>query len=271
MASPTTSTSDPAVLTGLAARIASEAARFVKEALRRGDQAVTTKSSATDMVTDIDRGSEALIVAAVREARPLDGIVGEEGTALPTSTGVEWVIDPIDGTTNFVYGLPGFGVSVGVRLDGEVVAGAVADVLRGELFTATAGAGAFLNGTPIHVTAKSELATALVGTGFSYDSERRRRQAEVLAAVLPLIRDIRRIGAASTDLCAVACGRLDAYYEKGLAPWDYAAGALIAREAGAVVGNLDGGPCGPDFTLAAAPGVFGPLRDLLHASGAANA
>lgn len=271
MASPTTSTSDPAALTELAARIASDAARFVKDALLRGDRAVTTKSSATDMVTDIDRGSEALIVAAVREARPHDGIVGEEGTAVATSTGVEWVIDPIDGTTNFVYGLPGFGVSVGVRLDGEVVAGAVADVLRDELFTATAGAGAFLNGAPIRATAKSDLATALVGTGFSYDSERRRRQAGVLTAVLPLIRDIRRIGAASTDLCAVACGRLDAYYEKGLAPWDYTAGSLIAREAGAIVGNLTGGPCGPDFTLAAAPALFGPLRYLLHASGAANA
>ena len=184
---------------------------------------------------------------------------------------MRWFIDPIDGTTNYLYGLSGFGVSIAAEVNGEGAVGVVSDPLRGDLYSATRGAGATLNGSRIRVSAQADLSTALVGTGFSYDRFRRARQAEVLTAVLPEVRDIRRFGAASLDLCLVAAGRLDAYYERGLSPWDYAAGVLIASEAGARLGDLDGGPPSTAFTLASAVGIFDPLRDLLDRAGARDA
>src|SRR4051812_10314838 len=229
---------------------------------------VSTKSSPTDMVTEIDRASESLIVSGIRAARPDDGIVGEEGADHPGTSGVRWLIDPVDGTTNYLYKFPGFAVSIAAEHDGVVVAGVVNDPLHRDVFAAGAGRGATRNGEPIHASTATDLTTALVGTGFSYERERRLRQANVLVEVLPRVRDIRRMGAAAVDLCSVACGRLDAFYERGLGPWDLAAGALIAREAGATVGDLAGGPASADFTLASAPDLFVPLRTLLDTAGA---
>lgn len=250
---------------------AQEAAALLTAGLSHVRELVETKTTGTDMVTEMDRRAEDHIVSAIRRARPDDAVVGEEGTAEAGTTGVEWIIDPIDGTTNYLYGHPGFGVSVAVAIHGEVVAGVVVDPVHNDVFTATKGGGANRNGARIAVSDQTQLSHTLVATGFSYEPERRRRQAEVLVHVLPSVRDIRRMGAAAVDLCSVACGRVDAFYEKGLARWDFAAGALIAREAGATVGDLTGDPPSSAFTLAAAPEVFEPLRVLLDAAGAGAA
>jgi myo-inositol-1(or 4)-monophosphatase len=183
---------------------------------------------------------------------------------------VRWVVDPLDGTTNFLYGIPAFAVSIAVEVDGTTEVAVVVDVARDETFTAVRGQGATLQGRPIRCTGASHLATALVGTGFSYDAGRRARQGAVVARLLPQVRDIRRSGSAALDLCWVAAGRLDAYYEHGLAPWDLAAGSLVAAEAGATVGDLDGGPPSGACTLAAAPAVFEPLRALVATQGTAT-
>lgn len=244
---------------------------MLTDRLSHARSSVMTKSSATDMVTEMDHAAEALIAEGIREARPGDGIVGEEGTDDAGTSGVEWFVDPIDGTTNYLYGLSGFGVSIAAHVDGQGAVGVVSDPLRGDLYCASKGAGATLNGSRIRVSSQTDLSTALIGTGFSYDRFRRARQAEVLTSVLPEVRDIRRFGAASLDLCLVASGRLDAYYERGLSRWDYAAGVLIASEAGARLGDLDGGPPSTEFTLASAVGIFDPLRDLLARAGARDA
>lgn len=258
-------------LRALARRTAVEAAELLVGALGQARTDVATKSSATDLVTDMDRASERLIVERLLAERPDDGIEGEEGHRRPGSSGITWVIDPIDGTTNYVYGFPGFGVSIAARQGDVVVAGAVVDPLHRDVFTAVLGGGATRNGEPIHASTKSELATALVATGFSYEPSRRARQAAVLTEVLPVVRDIRRMGAAAVDLCWVGVGRVDAFYEKGLKPWDLAAGALVAAEAGATVGDLSGGPASGDFALASAPALFAPLVTLLADAGAGAA
>jgi len=260
---------DPAELARLAERIAARAAALLVEGLARA-RVIATKSTPTDLVTEMDRASEALIVEAIRAERPGDAIVGEEGTDATGTTGVQWFVDPIDGTVNYVYGHPGFAVSIAAAYDARMVAGVVVDPLHGDTFSAVAGAGARRNGVPARVSARTDLATALVGTGFAYDPAVRARQARVLTHVLPAVRDIRRMGAASVDLCSVACGRLDAYYERNLSPWDWAAGELIAREAGARTGGLDGGPVAGDYVLAAPPALFDDLAALLVASGAAG-
>jgi len=261
----------PVALCELARAVATNAAEYLVEALTATDMVIETKSTSTDMVTEMDRATEVHLVEHLLAARPLDGTIGEEGTDRPGTSGVRWVIDPIDGTTNFVYGIPGFNISVAAELDGQIVAGVVVDPLHGDVFCAALGHGATRNGQPIHCTDRSELATALIGTGFSYESDRRRRQAEVLLQVLPVVRDIRRIGAAAVDLCWVGCGRLDGYYEKGLQYWDHAAGGLVAREAGALVGDLEGNATSEAFTLAAGPALFEPLRVLLAGADAGNA
>jgi len=229
--------------------------------------AVGTKSSTTDMVSEVDRASERLLVEGILAARPDDGILGEEGTDRASVSGVRWVIEPLDGTTNYLYGLPGFAVSIGVELNGRCIVGVVLDPVHDELFAAADGRGATRNGVPISCSTTTDLGHALVGTGFGYVSEVRAEQAEVLRHLLPRVRDIRRLGAAAVDLCAVACGRLDGYYERGLAPWDLAAGELVAREAGATVTGPGGGPAGPGLTLAAGPGLHGPLRSALLDAG----
>jgi myo-inositol-1(or 4)-monophosphatase len=255
----------------VATNVAADAAALLLDGLSRHRTEVSTKSTPTDMVTEIDRNSEALIVAGIQSARPDDGIVGEEGADHPGTSGVRWLVDPVDGTTNYLYGHPGFAVSIAAEHDGQIVVGVVHDPMHRDVFQAMRGRGATRNGDPIQSSASDDLSTALVGTGFSYERDRRRRQAKVLVDVLPAVRDIRRMGSASVDLCSVACGRIDAYYERGLEPWDLAAGALIAAEAGATVGDLAGGPASGTFVLAASAGLFEPLRALLDTAGAGTA
>ncbi len=215
-----------------------------------------TKSTSTDVVTEIDTWAEGAIVEAITSRRPNDGFLGEEGSDTPGTTGVRWVIDPVDGTTNLLYDLSGYNVSIGAELNGETLAGAVYDPVRAELFSAALGQGASRNGEPISVSGQESLSHALVATGFAYNAERRQQQASSLVEILPIIRDIRRLGAAAIDLCAVACGRVDAYYELDTKPWDRSAGVLIATEAGAIV--TEG-----ELTIAAAPGISDDLRALL--------
>ena len=255
-----------AELLALATRLAVEAGDMARDGRReRGISATTTatKSTATDMVTEFDKASEALIVGGVLAARPHDGIVGEEGTDTVGSSGVDWLIDPIDGTTNFLYGLPGWAVSIAARTAAGTRVGVVYVPSSDELFTASAGQGAFLNGERIGCSSTDELGLALVATGFSYSAERRTAQAARVAALLPQVRDIRRLGAAAPDLCNLAAGRVDVYFEQWLGPWDLAAGELIAREAGCLVGALDGGPVHHSSVLAATPALFAPMRDLI--------
>jgi myo-inositol-1(or 4)-monophosphatase len=235
------------------------------------DWTTGTKSSPTDHVTEIDQASERLIVEGIRRARPDDAILGEEGTEHSGTSGLRWVIDPLDGTTNFVYGLPAYAVSIAVEQDGRAIAGVVVDAARSETFTATLGGGAWLGSQPISCRSTDDLSLALVGTGFSYDAGRRGRQGAVVASLLPMVRDIRRVGAAAIDLCWVACGRLDAFYERGLQPWDHAAGALIVAEAGAEATDLEGRPPSAAFALAASPGLARQLRPVLRQLGAADA
>ena len=267
----------PGELLALAREVADEAAELVVSRRARGNLAVSTKTSPTDMVTEVDRAAEQLIRERLLAARPHDRILGEEyglgedATQLGESPGVRWVVDPIDGTTNFLYGHPGFAISIAAEVGGRTVAGVVRVPLPDEVFTATAGGGARHNGEPIAVGSVGELSRALVATGFSYDPERRTRQGAVLASVVGRLRDVRRMGAASVDLCSVACGRVDAYWERGLQPWDHAAGALIATEAGALVADLGGGPPGAGCLLAANPALWTPLAELLAEAGAADA
>lgn len=255
-------------LLALATETAERAAALVVDARRSGALEVQTKSSSTDLVTQVDRAAEALIVRAITARRPDDAVLGEEGSSRAGTSGVRWVIDPIDGTTNFVYDHPGYAVSIAAEIDGEPAVGAVVVPAHGDVFTGAAGRGAWRNGASIRCSAAADLATTLVATGFSYDPARRARQAGVVAGLLPRVRDVRRMGAASVDLCSVACGRVDAYFERGLQPWDIAAGALIAAEAGAVVGDLGGGSATTDFTLAACPEVWPSLTSVLAELGA---
>ncbi len=254
---------------GLARRLAADARELLLEGLRRPALETRTKSSATDLVTEADRASERLIVAGIEAARPGDGVRSEEGASAAAESGYRWLIDPIDGTTNYVYGHPGFAISIAVEREGEVVVGVVDDPLHGDVFTAIRGRGAHRNEEPIATSEATELAQALVATGFGYDPARRRAQAEVVVRLIGEVRDIRRMGAAAVDLCSVACGRVDAYYERGLNDWDLAAGALIALEAGAKVGAIAAERPLPDSLVAAPPALYEPLRKLLVAAGAA--
>ena len=222
-----------------------------------------TKTTATDVVTAADTAAERLIVDGLREARPGDGLLGEEGADDAGTTGVRWVIDPVDGTVNFLYGLPQWAVSIGVEVDGVTEAGVVRDPAKDETYTAVRGRGSWLNGTRLRCNDVTDLGQTLLATGFGYDAERRAAQAALLPTLLPAVRDLRRLGAGALDLCAVGAGRVDAYYEQGMKPWDWTAGALVAREAGARVGGLRGRAEGSDLVLAAAPGVFDALHDLL--------
>ncbi|MFN8024346.1 MAG: inositol monophosphatase family protein [Acidimicrobiales bacterium] len=253
-------------LLDLACRLAREAGDLAAEGRRRGVPENDTKSTATDMVTEWDRASEQVIVAGLRAARPDDSLIGEEGSTAQGTSGIGWLVDPIDGTTNFLYDLPGWAVSI-AAMDAEgALAGAVYVPAHDELFTAIRGRGAACNGRPIRCGTLADPATALLATGFSYDPARRERHTRRLAHVLPEVRDIRRFGAASVDLCHAAMGRVDAYVEEWLGPWDLAAGELIAREAGCRTGDLEGGPARPQQVLVANPALFEPLAELLRAA-----
>jgi myo-inositol-1(or 4)-monophosphatase len=190
-------------------------------------------------------------------------VLGEEGASHDGSSGVRWVVDPIDGTVNYLYGLPQWAVSIGVEVDGVTEVGVVFDPAKDELYTAVRGGGAQLDGRTLRCNDVQELSQTMVATGFSYEAGRRSRQARVLGELLPRVRDLRRFGAAALDLCAVAAGRVDAYYEQALKPWDMCAGLLVASEAGARVGGLRGAAAGPRLVLASAPGVHDALHELL--------
>lgn len=260
----------PADLLALARPIATEVGEHLVRSLAGSGPEISTKSTATDLVTDLDRWAEQHIVERLLSARPDDGVLGEEGADRPGTSGVTWCIDPIDGTVNFVHAMPGFNVSIAAQVDGHSVAAVVVSPLHSDVFTATLGGGAARNDQPISCSRASDLARAVIGTGFGYDAARRARQGAVVARVLPRIADIRRSGAAALDLCWVACGRLDGYWEVGLSPWDHAAGALVATEAGARCTDLDGGPASGAFTLAAPPQLWEPLGEVLRAEDAAD-
>jgi myo-inositol-1(or 4)-monophosphatase len=264
---------DPHDLLELARMIALEAAELARTRRAEGVSVAASKSSAVDIVTFADRETEALIRRRIAEARPDDGFFGEESGAERGTSGLTWVVDPIDGTVNFLYGIPQYAVSIAV-VEGEpdpatwtALAGVVVNPASGELFTATRGGGSFLDGDPIHVAGAVDLSQALIGTGFSYRAEVRQEQAGVLSGLIASVRDIRRQGAAALDLCAVACGRLNGYYERELNPWDHAAGALIAVEAGASVSGLDAATPSRTMTLAAEPALAETLRSRLRELG----
>ena len=251
-------------LLALAVEAATAAGRLIVEDRPAGPlQVAATKSSATDVVTIMDQRAEALIVQVIAAARPGDGFLGEEGADRTGTSGVTWVVDPIDGTVNYLYGIATYAVSVAARIGDEVVAGAVVNPVAGELFTATLGGGAFLNGRPLAWIDPPLLPQALVATGFGYVAERRARQAEVLRTLLPRVRDVRRPGSASLDLCSVAAGRNDAYYEQGTKPWDTAAGGLVASETGVVLCGLRGRGPSEALVVAARPPLLAALVDLL--------
>jgi len=271
---------DPEELLRIAMGAAREAGRLL--ASWRGHErpeVIDTKSSPTDVVTEMDRRSEALITDWVRAVRPGDTVLGEEGGqtqgghdvhAAGDQARVRWVVDPLDGTVNYLYGLRDWAVSIAAEVDGTILAGVVAVPRFGETFTAVAGQGAWLHrdgdrdpAVRLRCNSGVALGQALVGTGFGYDSARRRVQGEVVAALLPHVRDIRRGGSAAVDLCSVAAGRMDAFFERGLNYWDYAAGGLIAREAGALVGGLNGKAESTSMTVAAGPELFGELGAFL--------
>ncbi len=250
--------------------LARDAATVAGELLRGGQAGVSvsaTKSTPTDVVTVMDTASEALLRATVLAARPDDAILGEEAGERPGTSGVRWVLDPLDGTVNYLYGLPGWAVSVAVEVDGEAVAGVV-DVPTWQCqFWAIRGGGAWVNSQALTPTSVADLGQALVATGFGYDQRRRTQQAAALQYVLPRVRDVRRFGAAAADLCLLAAGRVDAYFERGLAPWDLAAGRLIALESGAVVEVLPDSDRG-DLVLGAGPALFDAFADLLNTADA---
>ncbi len=258
---------DPAELLNVAYDAALEAGRFLIERRPRDLGVARTKSSPTDVVTEMDTGAERLLIEYLLGARPGDAVLGEEGgdrvAADGGASGVRWVIDPIDGTVNYLYDLPAWAVSVAAEMRGTVVAGVVHAPATGHTYTAVLGGGAQADGHPLQVGAGAPIAEALVATGFGYAAGRRARQAAVIAGLLGQVRDIRRVGSAALDLCTVATGQVDAYFERGTNYWDHAAGGLVASEAGAVVGGLRGAAAATAMVLAAPPGLFGPLHDLL--------
>ncbi len=267
---------DPGELLGLAVTAAQAAGAMLLAGRPAGPggrpEVADTKSSPTDVVTEMDRSAEELIRERLLAARPGDAILGEEGGetggTAPGAGQVRWVVDPLDGTVNYLYGLADWSVSIAAELGGTVVAGVVTAPAHGELFTAILGGGAWLRAAgrpPVALRCNTgvPLDQALVSTGFGYAVPRRVVQGEVVGAVLPRVRDIRRGGSCAVDLCSLAAGRVDAYYERGVNYWDYAAGGLVATEAGAWLGGLAGRPASPSMTIAAEPALFGQLRDLL--------
>lgn len=261
-------------LVATALEIAREAAAIAAERRRGIVEVADLKSSSVDVVTAVDREIEALIRQRLAERQPGDGFLGEEGGRADRTTSLTWVVDPIDGTVNYLYGIPQYAISIAV-VDGDPtpqgwheVAGVVIDVCSGREFTATRGGGAFANGVPISINPPVSLGQSLLSTGFSYSREIRTSQAQVMALVIPHIRDIRRMGAAALDLTAIAAGQLDIYFERMLQPWDHAAGVLIAREAGAEVRGWNGAAPDVDWLLAAHPDVIDEIESILVESGA---
>lgn len=250
-----------AVAVAVARRAAETARRMRTEAITD----VSTKSTDTDVVTAADKAVERQVIDDLRRSRPADVVLGEEyGSTGGVPAGVvRWIVDPIDGTVNYLYGLPQYAVSLAAELDGEVLAGVVHNPATGAEWTAVKGGGAYRDGRSISCAEPMTLEQALVATGFGYDPARRAHQAAVLTTIITRIRDIRRFGAAAIDLCLAAEGSVDAYFEKGLHPWDRAAGGLIAVEAGLRVTGLNGAAAGLDMVVAAPPTIYDELHDLL--------
>jgi myo-inositol-1(or 4)-monophosphatase len=250
-------------LVALAEEAACRAGELLAERFTQTPTGIDAKSSPTDLVSDADRDSESLLVNLIKQRRPGDAIVAEERGGTTNATGITWIVDPLDGTVNFLFGIPVWAVSVAVVDPDGLVAGVVHDPNRRETFTTARGEGARLNSKPVRVSERTDLAEALVGTGFAYDAPRRTIQAEVVARVLPRVRDIRRAGSAALDLAWVACGRLDGFYEAHMGRWDRAAGELLVREAGGIVSELPD-PIGADHgVVAAGPGLHDGLRSLV--------
>ena len=259
-----------ATLQDLAERMARRAGALVRDGRPDRVDVESTKSSAVDVVTAMDLAAEALLREMIAEDRPDDAVLGEEGGLTGGTSGVTWVLDPIDGTVNYLYGIPAYAVSVAAVVGPPdpagwtVLAACVHAVADGRTWTAGRGVGAFLDAVPIAVNPARPLAESLVGTGFGYTVDRRRGQARVVATLLPQVRDIRRMGSAAMDLCVLATGGLDAYYERGLSPWDLAAASLVAAEAGAVVTGLRGRPAGTEMTVAGPAATVAGLVALLE-------
>ncbi|MFZ4895702.1 inositol monophosphatase family protein [Plantibacter sp. Mn2098] len=263
-------TSELTELLELATRTAEEAAAFLRASRVAGVAVAGTKSTEIDIVTEADRQAEELIRERILAARPDDGFLGEEGTgSVQGTSGVTWVVDPLDGTVNYLYGAGPYAVSIAAvsgpadPAEWTELVGVVVVCTEEVTYAASRDGGATAAGERIGVSRESRLDLALVSTGLAYDRVVRQEQTATVATIAPLVRDIRMGGSAATDLCLVAAGRLDAYYERRLGPWDYAAGALIVREAGGVVENGRGGAPDADLVLAAGPGVVEALRSLL--------
>ena len=239
-------------LLALALRVAREAGVLLMDRPATFD--ISSKSTAIDIATQMDLASETLIVSALLAARPDDGIIGEEGASRPSRSGITWVIDPVDGTVNYLYGLPGWNISIGAKDEQGRLVGVVHAPTVNSTWTAMRGKGAWFNESPISCNDPISLDRALIGTGFAYDVRARVEQGRIAAALLPQIRDLRRMGSAAVDLCYVAMGAFDGYFEIGLKEWDSAAGALIAQEAGAIVSVTEG-----DLTICAGPALHPQL------------
>lgn len=257
-------------LRSIAEGLARQAGDMALAGRKSGEIAATTKSSPTDMVTQFDQASEQLITTGLRALRPDDGVIGEEGSDHTGTTGLTWHIDPIDGTSNFFFDIPMWGVSIGVADEHGPLAGAVYAPALGEMFSAARGHGATVNGLPIGVRRNSHVSDAMLCTGFSYRVHERPANAARVARMITQVRDIRRFGAAAIDLCFVACGRLDAYFEEHLHSWDLVAGQIIATEAGAIVTDYSGGPVRPAQVLASQPEIHAAVVALINDSSQSN-
>ncbi len=243
----------------LAEAVAREAGQQLRDAFAGPGVNVVAKSSPTDLVSEADHAAERLIRTRLEEARPGDGVLGEEGGSRAGTTGLRWVVDPLDGTVNFLFGIPQWAVSVAVEDGDGTLAGVVYDPMRDELWSVERDGDPMLDGRIIHASTRDDLATAMVATGFGYDAEVRRLQAEVVARLLPQVRDIRRLGSAALDLAWTAAGRYDAFYERGLNAWDLAAGELLCRRAGLAVARLDPAPPAADGVVVAPPALLEAL------------
>ena len=257
-------------LLDIARRIGLEAGALAARRRAEGVEVAATKSSIVDVVTLADREVESYIRSAIADVRPDDGFLGEESTGSTGGSGLTWIVDPIDGTVNYLYGIPQYAVSIAVVEGGadpqqwNTLAGCVVNPATGEVFTASQGGGAYLGAQQLQVNSDVSLEQALLSTGFSYSAESRVRQGQVLAGIIGRVRDIRRAGSAALDLCWVAAGRLDVYAERGLNPWDHAAGALVVREAGGRVSGFDGDAESARFLLAADESLAVELEPILR-------
>jgi myo-inositol-1(or 4)-monophosphatase len=257
----------------VAMKLALEAGELIVTRRKGHIEVASTKSSSVDVVTEVDRESEALLYGRLAELRPGDGFLGEEGQVQESSSGITWVVDPIDGTVNFLYDIPHYAVSIaavsGPPIPGQwqVEAGAILNPVTGELFHAARGEGSFLGDRRLQIGPPPEFSQALLGTGFGYSTAVRAEQARLMAALIPEVRDIRRAGAASLDFAYVAAGRVDVYFERTLSPWDHAAGELIVTEAGGAIAGISHAPPGKQGIFAGHPDLVATLKSRISQLG----